>query len=218
MTKRTTNIFFSADYHIGHHNVINFDNRPFRDINHMHEVLINNYNASVGDNDVCYFLGDMGICKSDDMIKVISRLNGTKILLLGNHDKGVESMYKKGFDVVLYSGSFYIGDDLITMSHCPLKGVFREKTDNMKGAIEGDNWHREKDHGKFSMSNMGQFHIHGHCHKSKKERELGRQLDVGVRAWDYHPVSISMIEKWVAKVKRKENSDLVKQLMDNVNE
>lgn len=35
-----TKLYFTADYHIGHKNVLEFDNRPFRDLDHMHEALI----------------------------------------------------------------------------------------------------------------------------------------------------------------------------------
>jgi calcineurin-like phosphoesterase family protein len=42
--KERKSIFFTSDLHIGHLNSIKFDQRPFRDLDHMHEVLINNYN------------------------------------------------------------------------------------------------------------------------------------------------------------------------------
>ena len=54
------NIYFTSDWHVGHDNVLKFDNRPFKDVDHMHRVLINNYNSTVKPDDVCYFLGDMG--------------------------------------------------------------------------------------------------------------------------------------------------------------
>ena len=75
------------------------------------------------------------------------------------------------------------------------------------------NWHGEDkqfDKG-FSLPDFGQFHLHGHIHspnvddidgKPKSQKILGKQYDVGVDANKYKPVSISVIESWVAKYGR----------------
>lgn len=192
-------IYFTSDWHIGHANSIKFDERPFRDVYHMHEVLINNYNSTVPEHGVCYFLGDVGFTNTDTVSKVMSRLHGTKICIMGNHDKGMNSLYNVGFDVVLYGAKLIIANQLVTMSHCPLEGVWRENIEGMKGAAEGDMWHGEKRLSKyFSWPDMGQFHLHGHTHKAPEERILAKQFDVGVPANKYRPVNISAIESWIA--------------------
>ena len=201
------NIFFTSDWHVGHANSLKFDNRPFRDLDHMHKVLINNYNASVGDTGVCYFLGDMGFGNSGLLKGVLDELNGTKVLVTGNHDGGMYAMYMSGFDVVINSGSIRLGKELITFSHCPLPGVFREDTSGMRGSKEGECWHGElRDTAKFyTVSNTGQFHLHGHIHSpngGKSTKILDKQYDVGVVANNYRPVSISEIESWIAKYPR----------------
>lgn len=196
-------IFFTSDLHIGHANSLEFDNRPFTDLDHMHRVLINNYNSTVPANGVCYFLGDVGLSSSETTKKVITELHGTKVLILGNHDKGSAAMYNMGFDVVLHAGVIYIAGKRVTMSHCPLMGVFREPVEGMKGASSGENWHGENRHSRFSMADEGQFHLHGHIHSpngGKSVKILGHQYDVGVPANGYKPVSISVIESWIAKV------------------
>lgn len=193
--------FFTSDWHIGHEKCLEYDKRPFKDLNHMHESLIARYNATVPQSGVCYFLGDMGN-KTEDMRKVINRLNGTKVLIVGNHDKGITTMYNCGFDVVIYSASIYIGDHRITMSHCPLMGLFREDTSNFRKPTQ-DNWHGESRplHQRSSLTNEGQFHLHGHIHSRKDKVQstkiLDKQYDVGVTANGYCPVSISQIESWV---------------------
>jgi calcineurin-like phosphoesterase family protein len=201
-------IYFWSDLHIGHSNVLIFDNRPFRDLDHMHEVLINNYNSTVKDG-ICYFLGDAGLAKAETVKDVISQMGGTKVLILGNHDKGVESMYKAGFDCVLYGATMQIAGERVTLSHCPLIGVYRENCENMKGSQEKENWHGEsrKSHRIFSATDEGQYHLHGHIHSpngGKSQKILGRQFDVGVAANGYRPVSISVIESWIAKTKQGE--------------
>jgi calcineurin-like phosphoesterase family protein len=200
-------IYFTSDLHFGHANSIKFDNRPFRDLDHMHRVLINNYNSVVPESGVCYILGDFGMMGSGDMKKIVNQLNGTKVLISGNHDKGHNSMYNVGFDVVLNSAELYISGERVTMSHCPLRGVFREDVSGMKGGIDGENWHGETRHYEYSLESRGQFHLHGHIHSpngGKSTKILGRQYDVGVPANNYRPVSISDIEAFIAKVKKNE--------------
>ncbi len=192
--------FFTSDWHIGHEKAIQYDQRPFNNLDHMHETLITRYNATVPDKGICYFLGDMGN-KTEDIRKVINRLQGTKVLILGNHDKGMTTMYNCGFDVVLYSASIFIGDHRVTMSHCPLMGLFREDTSKMRNPEE--NWHGESrpKHQMYAIKDEGQFHLHGHIHsrknKPQSQKILGKQYDVGVTANNYTPVSISQIESWI---------------------
>jgi calcineurin-like phosphoesterase family protein len=196
-------IFFTSDLHVGHASVIEFDKRPFRDVDHMHEVLINNYNSTVPENGVCYFLGDMGLCKSSVLKEFMSKLNGsTKILILGNHDRNVYSMYDQGFDVVLNAGIFYIGDKRISISHCPLPGIFREYVEGMKGSQPGENWHGEFKQQRFmSQDQTVDFHLSGHIHSGphcNKPVYTHNQYDVGVAGNRYRPVSISQIESWIS--------------------
>lgn len=196
-------IYFTSDWHIGHANVLIYDKRPFSELSHMHRVLINNYNATVGDEDLCFFLGDMGLGKGDTLRQVVSELQGKKVLILGNHDKGATAMRRIGFDVVLNMAALEIAGQIVTMTHCPLRGVWREDTAHMKGAAEGDNWHGEHKNQRFSIENFGQFHLHGHTHKGPEERMLDKQWDMGVKANNYRPVSISAVESWVASYHRR---------------
>lgn len=205
-------IFFTSDWHIGHANSIIFDSRPFKDLDHMHTVLVNNYNATVPPEGLCYFLGDVGLAKNDLIKSVISRLNGTKVLILGNHDGSHNAMYTAGFDVVLNSASLAIAGEVVTMSHHPLPGIKREEVTGMKGAQPNENYHGElRDNAKFySVPNVGQFHLSGHIHSNPKNPKngsvpvLGRQMDVGCVAHNYRPVSISHIESWIAKTLNQE--------------
>jgi calcineurin-like phosphoesterase family protein len=206
-------IHFTSDWHIGHENSIKFDDRPFKDLDHMHRVLINNYNAQVPEDGLCYFLGDIGLASSETLAKVIAELNGTKVLILGNHDKAHNAMYGLGFDVVLNNGTIYISGERVTMSHCPLRGVFRENTEHMKNAyssldfkegIKDENWHGEHKQQAYSVTDEGQFHLHGHIHSGPVNDKLridGKQFDVGVPANKYRPLHISEIESWIAKTK-----------------
>lgn len=209
MSIQRKGIYFWSDLHIGHANVLIFDKRPFKDLDDMHEVLVNNYNSTVPKDGVCYFLGDVGLGKSDLVKNVISQMHGTKVLILGNHDKGVEAMYKIGFDVVLYGATMQIAGERVTLSHCPLLGIYREECDGMKGSQPNENWHGESRLKQriFTTKDEGQIHLHGHIHSpngGKSKKILGRQFDVGVVANNYRPVNISVIESWIAKTKQEE--------------
>jgi len=197
-------VFFTSDLHIGHKNCIGFDSRPFRDLEHMHKVLTNNYNAIVPENGVCYFLGDVGMTNIEILKEFIGKLNGTKVCILGNHDGNVNRMYNIGFDVVLYSATLYIAGERVTLSHCPLRGVFREDTSKMRNSEEGENWHGEFRHTKFSVENEGQYHLHGHLHSDKEGMKSGKQWDISVVGNDYRPVSLSAVESWISRYKMNE--------------
>lgn len=114
-------------------------------------------------------------------------------------------MYNCGFDVVMFSASLVIAKQRVTMSHCPLMGVWREDISDMKGAIAVENWHGESrsKHQNCSLKAEGHFHLHGHIHSRKNktisQKILGRQYDVGVTANNYTPVSDSQIESWIFK-------------------
>lgn len=195
-------IFFWSDLHIGHKNCIHFDNRPFKDLDHMHRVLVNNYNSTVPEDGVCYFLGDIGNGKSAVIKDIIGQMHGTKIAIVGNHDPGVNALYNIGFDVVMHGSKMIIAGREVTLSHCPLLGQFREDVTDMKGAVDGECWHGESRHRIFSTHDRGQIHLHGHIHSpngGKSSKILGRQFDVGVVANNYRPISISTIESWISR-------------------
>lgn len=85
------NTFFASDHHLGHTNIINFFQadgvtplRSFESVDEMNEHIIAQHNAVVGPKDTCWFLGDVVINRR--YLALISRFNGRKRLVLGNHD------------------------------------------------------------------------------------------------------------------------------------
>jgi calcineurin-like phosphoesterase family protein len=199
-------ISFTSDWHIGHANAIKFDKRPFEDLKHMNRVLINNFNSSVPPDGITYFLGDIGTSSMEETKEVITKLNGIKILILGNHDRGINSMYNAGFDVVMNSATLIIANEIVTLSHCPLPGLFREDTSGMRNMTPGEMWHGEQREAfkQYMVPNNGQFHLHGHIHSpngGRSEKTLKRQYDIGVVANNFRPVSMSTIESWISLYK-----------------
>lgn len=78
--------FYIADCHFGHKNILLFDNRPFADLHQMEEVMVMLWNATVRKGDTVYILGDFCWDKADEWLRIIRQLNGTKVLITGNHD------------------------------------------------------------------------------------------------------------------------------------
>lgn len=79
--------YLIADTHFGHRNVIDYAGRPFEDVNHMNEILIQNWNEVVQQEDLVYMLGDFTLSRRIDIItSLCGRLNGRKALIMGNHD------------------------------------------------------------------------------------------------------------------------------------
>lgn len=78
-------IYFTADTHFGHYNVIRFCDRPFASAEEMDEAMIQNWNDRVTGNDTVYILGDM-FFRSTNAEGILKRLKGKKRLIVGNHD------------------------------------------------------------------------------------------------------------------------------------
>ena len=82
-----TKVFFTSDPHYGHTNIIKFCNRPFNSFQDMNDVLINNWNDVIGEDDLCFILGDFSMWGKQAWNNILDRLMGRKILIMGNHDK-----------------------------------------------------------------------------------------------------------------------------------
>jgi calcineurin-like phosphoesterase family protein len=82
-------LYATSDTHYFHSNVIKYCARPFPDFHAMNEALIANHNAVVRPQDVVVHLGDMGFgrdCTPEGLRAIRERLNGTFVLIKGNHD------------------------------------------------------------------------------------------------------------------------------------
>lgn len=89
--------FYISDWHYNHKNILAYDHRPFFTVEEMNRVLIENWNKTVGKGDTVYILGDMFWCPDKEAIPIIDQLNGTKILVKGNHDRVKNPEFAKRF-------------------------------------------------------------------------------------------------------------------------
>lgn len=78
--------YFVSDLHMGHKNVLAFDNRPFKTIEDHDKTIINNWNDTVELDDDVYLLGDISWHNATKTIEIFKQLNGNIHLIKGNHD------------------------------------------------------------------------------------------------------------------------------------
>lgn len=164
-------IYFTSDLHLGHENVIKFENRPFSNVAEMNCALIANYNVMVKPNDTVYILGDLAYrIPTDEANKLIAGLNGRKFLITGNHDKKYdESLFE---EIAAYKEIKFDGNNFILM-HYP----FME-------------WNKMY---------HGSYHLHGHIHSVGSDYNLDnknngiKRYDVGVDANNFYPIAITSI-------------------------
>lgn len=119
--------YFISDTHFGHKNLLKFERFEFEDINEHDEFIINSINSRVKLTDTLYILGDVG---NPEMIR---RLNGYKILIMGNHDKRPSQEYLSYFSQV-YEHPIYINKRLV-LSHEPIQ--VNQDVLNVHGHLHG---------------------------------------------------------------------------------
>ncbi len=153
-------VWFTSDLHFSHKNIMKFcpNTRPYRDIREMNEHLIEIWNSSVGFQDIVFIIGDFSFGTEEESIKFLSRLNGTKVLVVGNHDEKMvrnSANFRAQFAMVKDYVKINIEGIKIVMFHFPV--------------WEWDSMQR------------GSIHLHGHVHGAKTGIP-GRILDVGYDA------------------------------------
>src|ERR1700731_4433987 len=172
-------IYFTADEHYGHRNIIKYCNRPFSDVNHMNETLIANFNAKVPPNGLTYHIGDIfwDSVSIDEARRIMNRLNGRHILVWGNHDGTAEKLTKQPIE----QNPFERTADVILIRQDGAPKIFMS----------------HYAHRVWPSSHKGSYHLFGHSHNQLPA--YGLSLDVGVDGNNYTPYSISEINKIMLK-------------------
>lgn len=114
-----TNRFLISDTHFGHENILKYESRPFANAAEMDAAIIANWNSKVGADDIVFHLGDVSFHDKFETAKIMCKLNGRKILIMGNHDGRSRNWYLDvGFSQV--SSFPIIIDKFWMLSHEPL--------------------------------------------------------------------------------------------------
>lgn len=165
-----SNIWFTADEHYDHKNIIEFCQRPFKDVTEMKEKMIENHNKLVKAGDLTYHLGDMfwRTMPIKDAISVVNRLNGQHYYIYGNHCEL--------FDHKFLQEQF----------------VWCRDVHNLKVAGYPNIWLSHFAHEDWNGSHRGSWHLFGHVHGAKPD-PVGLKLDVGVDIRNFTPMNLDEV-------------------------
>ncbi len=158
-------IYFTADTHFGHKAAITFCNRKAKDAEEMDEIMIENWNNHVSEDDHIFHLGDFSFRKPAATQAIIERLNGSKYLVEGNHDRNMTRETKDMFEWVrpYYELKADFGGERIKIILCHF--AFRH----------------------WNNGHHGSWNLHGHSHGNLPPN--GKQMDVGVDCNNLKPFS-----------------------------
>lgn len=167
-------IFFTADTHFCHKNIIKYEDRPFNSVEEMNEVMIQKWNAKVKPTDSVYILGDFIFSNGITANQLVKRLNGKKYLIKGNHD------------------SFLKDRDFDRSQLEWIKDYYLLKDNNIKYAL----FHYPI--AIWDCKHYDSIHLYGHVHSNKDNHHpllmnLGNAYNVGVDINNYEPVSINEV-------------------------
>ncbi len=127
-----------ADLHFGHRNILIYENRPWSDTDSMREGLIRNWNKVVKAEDVVYVLGDFTLSRDKELIaSLLARLNGRKILVMGNHDTRKPKDYIEcGFEVATRK-PMMVEPTVMLMHEPPTEDIIISKYKYIYGHVHG---------------------------------------------------------------------------------
>lgn len=155
--------WFISDTHFFHDNIITYGNRPFKSVDEMNQTLVDSWNSVVKPGDRVYHLGDVVMGGShEDFAKLWAKLNGSKTLIVGNHDD-IKYLSKGGFfrDVLMWK---FWHDKNFLLSHVPIHP------------------------NSFEFKRGGMINVHGHTHQNGSPD--GPYKSVCVELTNYTPVNL----------------------------
>ena len=156
-------IYFTADCHFGHKNIIEYCERPFDNVHIMDQVMFDNINEVVGADDTLYILGDFCF-KGKKPLEYRLRIVCQDIhLILGNHDKRTD-FYPS--DLVTDMNGFSSIQEVKEIIYCNQRIYLSHYA-----------------HRAWPASHKGSWMLYGHTHSKldHEDRNSNRKtLDVGV--------------------------------------
>lgn len=184
-----TDVFFTSDPHLGHGFVAKL--RKFDSAEAHDEQYVQDWNAKVTKRDTTWVLGDVTLKNIEAVAPTLRRLNGTKRLVLGNHDRA-HPVFRRHYNelrkylaffesVELFSRTRINGHEVL-MSHFPYNG-------------EGGQRSGEDRYTQYRLRDEGVPLLHGHTHDEKQITSRSANgtpmYHVG---WDAHAEPISYQE------------------------
>lgn len=192
MARNEFNIWYSSDFHFGHSNIIEYCNRPFDDVMDMNKALVAKWNEKVAPEDLAWIIGDIAMGHKQKNMTWLSKMNGIKFLVMGNHDPGFGKKLSSSLIADNYSEYFR---GVYTSAYHHTKTRFGQVFVN-HFPYSQDHRHGER-YAEHRPKYCGLPLIHGHVHDLWQVNYdmHSPQINVGVDVWDYSPVHISTIRE-----------------------
>ena len=182
-------VFLQSDWHFNHDFVAG--TRGFASAEEHDATLIQRINSVVTKRDTLWVLGDVFMGSISAGLEKVARVNGTKRLVLGNHD-AAHPMHRKSASQIRrfleVFDSVHLHEELrlasgrrVLLSHFPYEGDHGER--------EGGDRHKQ-----WRLRDEGAWLIHGHVHDAWSRN--GRQINVGVDRRDF-PVNVEDLGAWI---------------------
>ncbi len=166
-------VFFTADTHFGHGGALGLYRRPFASVAEMDAAMLAGWQAAVGPADEVWHLGDFAVGRRVDAAGLLAALPGRKHLVTGNNDPAATTALPGWASVQCYAEIVVDGTALVLCHY-----AFRTWRDMGRGA----------------------WNLHGHSHG--RLTPVPRQVDVGVDAWSFRPVTLAQLRPGVIRHRR----------------
>lgn len=166
-------IFAIADTHFRQESFLTFKNkngiriRNFSSIDVIDNFMVDNWNKVVSNNDIVYHLGDVYCGNKNQADEILSRLNGRKRLILGNHDDGKDKVLIRHFEKIMSERIFT--EFNIILTHKP---------------VHPDTLYVHK-------SQKYLTNVHGHLHDNVIDDS--RYVNISVEQTNYTPVDLESL-------------------------
>ena len=164
-----------SDQHFGHKNIIRFSNRPYPNLDLMHECMILNHNDYVAPGDISIWVGDVAFLNDNAANEIIRQLNGYKILIIGNHDIQGNGVKKLDFD------------ELHSVKHVEVE--YGMRTYDLVFTHYPCNF------------DAGTINIHGHEHVSHLYTDTPQHFNVNCELHGFKPINMNDVLEMIHKRK-----------------
>ena len=184
-------IWFTADLHFLHDRILEFHPKRkeiFGDtVEKATEMMIQWWNNQVDKHDTVYILGDFMFGSAEQKRKLLLRLKGNKVLILGNHDK-VPSWCSTMFNTVTQIKNITFKKSVYNFLHRDLEVIMCHFP-----MVSWEHAHKDS------------VMIHGHMHGKLDEyntQSKDLRVDVGIDGVfaDYKLVSLEKLDNYFKKI------------------
>lgn len=169
-------LYLLSDLHLGHGNIIEYEDRPFTSESEMDTALIANWNAVVQPDDTVLYGGDLTLARESKALEYLEQLNGEIHFIYGNHDKLPRNEVIPLLDKQLVHTIRFSYDGFVFYyTHWP---------QNLPTVVADERV----------------WKIHGHVHGSEEYPFIdqeNRRVNVSVEKVNYKPISIEEIIAYI---------------------